>query len=86
MKIYYHISETKYETRYLNHKKSFNHKKQNNDSQLLNELWKIEASKEEPVLVWEILGRYQQYNVNTKRCLLCLSESCKSLFMERTIC
>ena len=56
MKIYYHISETKYETRYLNHKKSFNHKKQNNDSQLLNELWKIEASKEEPVLVWEILG------------------------------
>ena len=41
---------------------------------LSNELWKIKASKEEPVLVWKILGQYQPYNVNTKRCLLCLNE------------
>ena len=73
-KIYYGISETKFKTRYSNHKKSFNHEKHKNDTQLSNELWKIKASKEEPVLVWKILGQYEAYNVNTKRCLLCLNE------------
>ena len=34
----------------------------------------IIASKEEPVLVWKILGQNEAYNVNTKRCLLCLNE------------
>ena len=73
-KIYYDISETKFKTRYSNHKKSFNHEKHKNDTQLLNELWKMKASKEEPVLVWKILGQYEAYNINTKRCLLCLNE------------
>ena len=73
-KINYGISETKFKTRYSNHKESFNHEKDKNDTQLSNELWKIKASKEEPVLVWKILGQYQPYNVNTKPCLLCLNE------------
>ena len=42
--------------------------------QLSNELWKIKVSEEEPVLVRKILGQYQPYNVNTKRCLQCLNE------------
>ena len=50
-KIYYSISETKLKTRFSNHKKSFNHEKHKNDTQLSNELWNIKASKEEPVLV-----------------------------------
>ena len=70
--IYSSISETK--TRYSNHKKSFNHEKHKNDTQLSNELWKIKASKEEPVFVWKNLGQHQPYNVNTKWCLLCLNE------------
>ena len=73
-KIYYGISKTKFKTRFSNHKKSFNHEKHKNGTQLSNELWNIKASKEEPVLVWKILGQYQPYNVNTKRCLLCLNE------------
>ena len=44
-KIYYDISETKFKTRYWNHKKSFNHENHKNDTQLSNELWKIKASK-----------------------------------------
>ena len=73
-KIYYGISETKFKTRHSNHKKSINYEKQKNDTQLSNELWKIQVSKEQPVLVWKMLGQYQSYNVNTKRCLLCLNE------------
>ena len=44
-KICYGISETKFKTRYLNHKKSVNHGKHKNYVQLSNELWKIKASK-----------------------------------------
>ena len=65
---------SKFKTRYSNHKKSFNHEKHKNDTQISNEFCKIKASKEEPVLVWKILGHYQQCNVNTKLCLLCLNE------------
>ena len=56
-KIYYDKSETKFETRFSKHKKSFNHEKHKNDTQLSNELWNIKASKEEPVLVWKLLGQ-----------------------------
>ena len=73
-KIYCSISKAKFKTRFLNHKKSFNHEKHKNDTQLSNELWNIKASIEELVLVWKILGQYQPYNVNTKRYLLCLNE------------
>ena len=48
------------------------------DTQLSNELWKIKAAKEEPVLVWKMLGQYQPYNVNTKWCTLCLNEKLQS--------
>ena len=74
LKIYYGISGTKFKTRFSNHQKSFNHEKHKNDTQPSNELWNSKASKEEPVLVWKILGQYQPYNVDTKRCLLCLNE------------
>ena len=73
-KIYYGISESKFKTRYSNDKKSSNHEQHKNDTQLSNEPWKTKASKEEPVIVWKILGQYRPYNVNTKRCLLCLNE------------
>ena len=46
MKIYYGKSETKFKTRFPNRKKSFNHKKHKNDTQLSNEIWNIKASKE----------------------------------------
>ena len=39
-KIYYGISETKFKPRYSNHKKSFNHEKHKNHTQLSNELLK----------------------------------------------
>ena len=56
------------------HKKSFNHKKQKNDLQLSNEVWKSKGSKEQPVIKWKILGQYQPYKVNTKCNLLWLNE------------
>ena len=71
---------------YIQTKKFFNHKKSKNDQQLSNELWKIKALKEEPVLVWKILGQYQQCNVNTKRCLLYLNEELQiNIYIEKNM-
>ena len=73
-KSYYGISETKFKTRHSNHLKSFNNEKYKDDTQLLNELWKIKNSKQKSVLVWEILAQCKPNIVNMKRCLLCLNE------------
>ena len=63
-RLYCGISETEFKPRFLNHEESFSHKKTqkwyyqvNLENQLSNELWKIKASKEEPVGVWKILGQ-----------------------------
>ena len=64
----------KIKTRYSKHKQSFNHEKRKNDTQLSNELWKIEASTRKLVLVWKTWGQYQTYHVNIKWCLICLNE------------
>ena len=53
-------------------KKLFNCKNHKNDTQLSNE---------EPVLVWKFLGQYQRYNVNTRRCLLCLNGKLQFVFL-----
>ena len=70
------ISSENFQTkaRYSEHKKSFYHEKYKNGTQLSNELWKIKASKGEPVLVWKMLRQYQPYDVNIKRCLLYLNQ------------
>ena len=60
-KIYYHISETRRNVRTM--KKSFNHEKHRNDTELSSELWKIKASRKESVLVRKVLGQYQPCNV-----------------------
>ena len=83
-KIHYGTSEKKkIKTRYSNHKKSFNHEKHKSDTRLSNEFRKFKASKEEPVLVWKILGQYQPYNVNTIPCLLCLNEKLQIAIYRR---
>ena len=72
------IIKTKYSDQ---KKKSFNHGKHKHDTKLSNEIWKIKASKEKPVIVCKILGQYQPYSVNTKHCLLCLVEKATNRYL-----
>ena len=73
-KIYYGITETKFKQRYANHVKSFRHEKHQSDTEPSNQLWSIKNNDCTPNTVWEILGKHQTYNPNTKRCFLCLKE------------
>ena len=76
-KVEYGICKTTFKLRYANHKKSFNHRNRKSDTELSNEFWKIKDNKLSGNLTWEILGRHQAYNTNSKRCSLRLNEKLK---------
>ena len=44
-KIYYGISETKFKSRYANHRKSFENRNYKTDIELSNEIWKLKEQK-----------------------------------------
>ena len=73
-KTYYGICETNFKLRYANHLKSFNIEKYKKETQLSNELCKMEEAGASPSVRWEILQKVNSYNSNTKRCNLCLNE------------
>ena len=73
-KIYYGISETKFKSRYANHRKSFKNRNYKTDTELSNEIWKLKEQNKIADISWEILGIHQSYDTSTKRCMLCRNE------------
>ena len=73
-KIYYDISETKFMSRYANHRKSVKNRNYKTDTELSKEIWKLKEQSKNADIQWEILGIYQSFNTSTKRCMLCLNE------------
>ena len=59
---------------YANYKKSFNVKKNNNDTKLSTEYRKLANKKLYPRISWSIKGNYKSYIPNSKRYSLCLHE------------
>ena len=51
-----------------------NVEKNNNDTKLSTEYWKVANNKLQPRISWSIKGNYKSYNLNSKRCSLCLHE------------
>ena len=66
-KIYYGISETKFKSRYANHRKSFKNRNYKTDTELSNEIWKLKEQNKNADILWEILGIHQSYNTSTKQ-------------------
>ena len=58
-KIYYGMSETKFRSRYANHRKSFNNRKYKADTELSNEILKLKEQNKNVDISWEILGIHQ---------------------------
>ena len=73
-KCYLGSCETTFKDRFGNHKKSFNHLKHKNDTELSKEFWEIKKRNGTPKLTWKIIRICTSYNPNSKRCLLCLNE------------
>ena len=68
------ICETTFKKGYANHKKSLNVEKNENNTKLSTEYWKLANNKLHPQISWSIKGNYKSYNPNSKRCSLCLHE------------
>ena len=66
--------ETTFKLRFGNHKRSFNHKRYKNDTELSNEIWKIKQANGTPHITWEIIRKCAPYNKEARRCNLCLNE------------
>ena len=62
--------ETKLKDRFGNHKKTFNHVKHKNDTELSKEFWEIKKRNG----TRKIIRICRSYNPSSKRCLLCLNE------------
>ena len=73
-KCYLGSCETTFKDRFGNHKKSFNHLKHKNDTELSKEFWEIKKRNGTPKITWKIIRICPSYNPNSKRCLLCLNE------------
>ena len=72
-KVYYRTSESKFNQRYGNHKKSFNHKKRRTDTELSKEYWRLKKLKAKPQVKFYILKRCKPTK-RTGTCYFCLNE------------
>ena len=66
--------ETTFKDHFGNHKKSFNHLKGKNDTELSKEFWEIKKRSGTPKITWKITRICPFYNPNSKCCLLYLNE------------
>ena len=65
-KVYCGISETKFKSRYANHRKSFKNRNYKTDTELSNEIWKLKEQNKNVAISWEILGIHQSNNASAK--------------------
>ena len=68
-KCYLGSYETTFKDRFGNHKKSFNHVKHKNETELSKEFWEIKKRNGIPKIIWNIIRICRSYNPNGKRCL-----------------
>jgi hypothetical protein len=79
-KTYIGLSEGTFKKRYANHKKSFNHLRYENDTELSKEYWKLKTKNAEPKITWKIKKKCGTFNPTSGKCSLCLNE--KLLILE----
>ena len=54
----------KFKNHFGNHKKSFNHAKHKNDTELSKEFWEIKKHSGTPKITWKIIRICRSYNPN----------------------
>ena len=73
-KIYYGTSEGPFKDRFANHKKSFNHRQYQNDTELSKYLWGISDKGLPHSVKWSIAAKASPYKCGSRRCDLCITE------------
>ena len=71
---YVGMTENTFKTRYNQHKTSFKHVKNRNQTELSNLIWKLKDKGIDYRLTWRLIAQAQTYKPGRMTCNLCLSE------------
>ena len=71
---YYGCSETKFKTRFNNHKQSLVHRHKRNATELSKAVWNAKDTGTNPSIEWSIAAKTNPYQPEAKSCNLCLAE------------
>ena len=72
-KFYYGPTDTSFKKRYDNHKMSFIHEQDKNDTELSKSIWDLTSSHKVPTIKWCIVRKIHG-NAKSDFCKLCLTE------------
>ena len=72
--VYIGLTEPTFKTRYGNHKKAFNNKRYQTDTELSKAVWKLKSDNFDYNINWEIVRKCAPVNVTKVKCNLCLNE------------
>lgn len=73
-KVYIGAAATTFKLRWSNHKKSFNHRKYEYDTEISKYIWQMADKGKECNIKWKIIRRAKPYSPTTERCDLCITE------------
>ena len=79
---YYGCSQTKFKTRFHNHKQNFKCRQKCNATELSKTLWQAKYAGQNPVIEWSIAARTTPYNPGANWCNLCLAEKLFTLLAD----
>ena len=83
---YLGTAEDSFKTRFNNHKKSFRNENYKNETELAKEIWNIKSRNYTPKVTWTIVRKCLPFNLNSKKCHLCLNEKLEiALFKEEKL-
>ena len=71
---YIGLAETTFKKRFSNHKKSFNHERYENETELSKQYWKFKRQNKNPTVSWKIVRRTGGFQRASMKCNLCLNE------------
>ena len=71
---YIGLAETTFKKRFSNHKKSFNHERYENETELSKQYWKFKRQNKNPTVSWKIVRRTGGFQRASMKCNLCLVE------------
>jgi hypothetical protein len=71
---YIGLTENTFKTRYTNHKASFNNYSKRSATELSKYIWDLKGKNITHNITWKVVRHANSYNINSKRCNLCLWE------------
>ena len=77
MKDYIGVTAPPFKLRYANHQTTFRHERYEHSTELTKYIWALKWQGSHPSVSWSIFAKAPEYNAESKKCHLCLTEKMK---------